>query len=152
MTPKNVVLWMREISCFGTPFPSQRVHGTQTVLKAVSRVVYPNFPLMQDKLSQKTSLVTRWLQITCVLPTIKGLFGKTLKPHHLKNKTQFLKFLLHFWNLHKILHILEKKVHLFSLNSWEVVDSEKCGCLNAQKLLFQSTVWESECSWETNTA
>ena len=70
LTPKNVVVWMRESSCFGTPFPSQRVHGTQTVLKGVSQVVYPNFPLMQDKLSQKTSLFVRF--------EILGVFCNTL--------------------------------------------------------------------------
>ena len=31
------------------------------------------------------------------------------KRHYLKNKRRFLDFLLHFWNVHEISNILEKK-------------------------------------------
>ena len=46
----------------------------------------------------------------------------------------------------------EKKDQRYTLNIWEVIDSEKCGYLNAQKLLFQNTLPESTCSQVLNTA
>ena len=41
---------------------------------------------------------------------------------------------------------------LHSLNILEVIHSERCGYLNAQKLLFQSTVGEKTSSRLANTA
>ena len=70
LAPKNVLAWMPESSCFRTLFRSESVHGKQTVLKSFWRDVYPNFPLIQDNLSQKRSLFVR-----C---EILGLFGNTL--------------------------------------------------------------------------
>ena len=46
----------------------------------------------------------------------------------------------------------EKKYHLHSSNISEVIDSEKCGYLNAWKLLFQNSFRESTFSWVLNTA
>ena len=46
---------MPEILCFRTVFQSQIVNGSQTLLKAARQHVYPNFPLIEDTLSQKTS-------------------------------------------------------------------------------------------------
>ena len=46
----------------------------------------------------------------------------------------------------------EKKGELYSLNSWEVIDSKKRRWLNARKLLFQNTLPESKCSPDGNTA
>ena len=46
----------------------------------------------------------------------------------------------------------EKKDQLFSLNISEVSDSEKCGYLNARKLLFQNTLRESTYPRVLNTA
>ena len=45
----------------------------------------------------------------------------------------------------------EKKHQLYSLNISEVSDSEKCGYLNAPKLLFQNTLRESTSSRVLNT-
>ena len=39
-------------------------------------------------------------------------------------------------NLHKDLAHFEKKLQARSVNISEVIDSEKCGYLNARKLLF----------------
>ena len=47
---------------------------------------------------------------------------------------------------------VEKKDQLCSLNISKVSDSEKCGYLNAQKLVFQNTIGESTCSGILNTA
>ena len=54
LTPKNVLPWMPKSSCFRTPFGSQSVRGSQGVLKSGRDCFYPNFPLIQDKLSRKT--------------------------------------------------------------------------------------------------
>ena len=51
LTPKNVVAWMPESSCFRTLFRSQSVDGCQTLLKFFWQHLYPNFPLIQDRLS-----------------------------------------------------------------------------------------------------
>ena len=46
----------------------------------------------------------------------------------------------------------EKRDQLCSSNISEVSDSEKCGSLNARKLLFQNTLRESTCSPVLNSA
>ena len=37
-----------------------------------------------------------------------------LKRHYLKNKVLFLDFLLHFWNVHEISNVLEKKKRILA--------------------------------------
>ena len=54
LTPKNVLPWMPKSSCFRTPFGSQSIRGTQGLLKSGRDCFYPNFSLIQDKLSRKT--------------------------------------------------------------------------------------------------
>ena len=46
----------------------------------------------------------------------------------------------------------QNKDQLYSLNISEVTDSEKYGCLNARKRLFQNTLRGSTCSRVLNTA
>ena len=36
------------------------------------------------------------------------------KPHYLKNKSIFVHFLLHFWNVHAISNILKKKMSILA--------------------------------------
>ena len=48
---------MPESSCFKTPFRSQRVNGSQALLKPARQRFYPNFLLMSDKLGWKTSFL-----------------------------------------------------------------------------------------------
>ena len=161
MTPKNAVPWMPKSSCFRTRFQSQSVHGTQTPLKAVLQHVYPNFLLILDKLSQKTSLFVGY--------EIWRLFGNTLAVDHMHSRDNWGKFPQHFKTQSSqkaktffeiFIAFLEstqnfahfgKKVLLYSLNSWEVIDYEKSGCLNAWKLLFQNTLRQSKCWRVPNT-
>ena len=58
------------------------------------------------------------------------------KRHYLKIEKNFLDFLLHFGNLHKRLHILEKKNHMHVLNISEGIDPDKWGYSNAWEFLF----------------
>ena len=47
---------------------------------------------------------------------------------------------------------VQKKYQLYSSNISEVTDSEKCGYLNARKLLIQNILRGSTCSQVLNTA
>ena len=60
LTPKNVLPWMPKISCLRTPSGSQSVRGSQALLKSTRNRFYPNFPLIQEKFSPKTSLWIRF--------------------------------------------------------------------------------------------
>ena len=66
---------MPEKSCCRPTFQSQRVHGYWTLLKSPWQQFYPKFPLIQDRLSSKRSLLVR-----C---KILGLFGNTLTVDHM---------------------------------------------------------------------
>ena len=59
-----------------------------------------------------------------------------LKRHYLNNCNHSLKRFFLFLNLHKILQIFRKKDQLDRLNILQVIESDKCGYLNARKLLF----------------
>ena len=51
LTTKNLLTWIPKGSSLRTHPWSQRVHGSQTLLKCPLHHFYPKFPLMQDKLS-----------------------------------------------------------------------------------------------------
>ena len=57
-------------SCFWTPFSSQRVNGSQTLLKSARQYFYPILTSFWDKLHSKGSLLVR--------SEILGLFVNTL--------------------------------------------------------------------------
>ena len=153
---------MPECSCFRTPFGSQGVHGSQRQLKSVCQDDYPNFSLIIEKLSYKTSLFVR-----C---EILRMFGTTLPADHIDSRDNIGKFPQHvktalsqkrkiffpifiaFLQSTQNFANFFKKVQLYSLNSCEVIDSEKSGCLNVWKLLFQNILRQSKCSREGNTA
>ena len=153
---------MSESSCFRTRFVIQCVYVSQTLLKSARQDLYPKFPLMQSKLSQKTSLSVR--------SEILGLFSNTLTAHHMYSRHKKEKFQQHvqtplskkpqkfssifpavFESAQNFGHS-EKKGQLLSLNNSNVILSEKCCYLNARKLLFQNTLRESICSRVPNTA
>ena len=162
MTLKNVVAWMRQSSCSRIPFETQSVHESQTLLNSAGHHRYPNFAVIQHILKQKTSLFVR--------PKIIRVFGKALATDHMnsrhnwgklpqhvktplsqKEKTFFRIFIAFLQSPQNFAHF-EKKAQLYSLNSWEVIDSKKCRSLNAQNLLFQNTLPQSKSSREPNTA
>ena len=109
---RNVVTWMPESSCFRTALQSERVHVPQTPVKSTRQKFYPKFPLIQDKLSSKTSLLVR--------PEILGVFGKRLTTDHKYFRRNWEKFPQHvetplsskieniFWNFHCIFGIYMK--------------------------------------------
>ena len=148
MTPKNVVTWMPENCFFRTPLWNQRIHGSQTLVKSPRRHFCPNFPLIRDKLSYKTSLLVR--------SKILGLFGNTLTADHmycrhnwdrfprqvqtqLSHKLKRLfEFCFAFSKSTWIFTYFETLDQLHGLNIWEVIDSEKCDCLDAKSSFFRT--------------
>ena len=69
---------MRESSSLKTPFKSQSVHESQTLLNSPGHHLYPNFAVIQHILSQKTSLLVR--------SKIVGVFGNTLARDHMYSR------------------------------------------------------------------
>ena len=53
-SPRNVVTWIPESSCFRRPFHSQHVHLSQTLLKSAQQHFYSNFPLTWERLTKFT--------------------------------------------------------------------------------------------------
>ena len=75
LTPKNLAIWILESYCFRTPFRSQRVSGSQTLMKPAPQHFYHIFLLISGKLSWKTSLL--------VTTEILKLFFNTLIAYHM---------------------------------------------------------------------
>ena len=77
LTPINMVTWMPESSRFRTPFGNQRFYGSQTMRNSAWPYFYPNFQLIQHKLSEEMSLLVRY--------DILGLFGNTFTADHMNS-------------------------------------------------------------------
>ena len=143
---------MPKSNCFRATFSSEHIHGSQALPKSAWQHFYPKFPLIKDKLSWKRCLWIRSKNLR--------LFGNTLiadnmySPHnwekfrqrlqtHVSKKGKiifgifiaFLKSALNFV-------YLEKQDQLDSLNSSEVIDSEKCSYFNLKKQLLQNKLRE----------
>ena len=95
--------------------------------------------------------ITRWLYITCILVIIWGKFRKRVLTLLSQKRKTFSEIFLAFWQSTKKFVHFEKKDQLHSLNTSKVIDSEKCGYLNARKLFFPDTLQESTCSRVANT-
>ena len=119
---------------------------------------YPNFLLIKETLSWKTSLLVR--------SEILGLFGNTLTDDHMYSRRSLREISgrcsnATIWKTKKILSIFYwvfemcrkfcavlkkrsvsdsfwKKDQLYSLNISEVIVSKKCGYLNAEKGCFRT--------------
>ena len=153
LTPKNVVYWMVESSCFRTPFWSQRVNESKTRRKSARRCFYANFPLISDK--------SRMKRILLVISELLGLhFNRLagnnmyshlnretfpqLNPTELRQKPKtfsaiFIQFFKSTWNFEQF----RENDELHSLNIIEVIANEDGGFLKARKLLLQNTLLKS---------
>ena len=141
MIPRNFVTSIPECPSFRTPFQSQSVHRTQTLLKPAHQHFYLNFPLIYIKLNWQASVLVR-----CV---ILRLFGNTLTEdniyfrHRWERFTQQVQTLLSqkqktvsqyfiaFLQSTRNSTFFEKKDQLPTLNISEVIDSEKCPYFNS---------------------
>ena len=65
--------------------------------------------------------------MTSIPAAIWRIFYSNFKRYYLKNRKLFLDFLLHFWNVHEIQNIWEKKDECPSLIICEFIFSER-GC------------------------
>ena len=152
MSPRNVVTWMPERSCFRTPSQSQGVHVSQEMLKSERQRFYPTFQSTIDKLSQKTALSVR-SEISLLFAnrlTADQMYSRNnwenlsqhvQRPLSQKRQTFTWIFIQYLESTQNFLHF-QKKDQVHSLNIWEVIESEKCGDFNAQKLLFKNTLLE----------
>ena len=59
-------------------------------------------------------MLTLWRLITCIVAVVERNSRNQFKRNYLKNQKIFLKVLLHFWNLHAIMHILKKTISLMA--------------------------------------
>ena len=137
-------------SCFRTPFASKRVHGSQTLLESALQHFHPNFSLIKDNLSWKTSLLAR--------SEILGLFGNTLTTDHMSSRHRWDKLMqqvqmllsqkqkifsgifIEFLESTQNFAHFQRNDQLYPLNISEVIENDKCGCFNARKLFFKNTV------------
>ena len=68
--------------------------------------------------------------MTSIPAAICRIYRSKFKRHYLRNKRLILDFLLHFWNMHEISSISEKKDGYPSLIISEMIDAERRGYLN----------------------
>ena len=150
LNPTNVVTLMPVSSSFRTPFASKRVHGSQTLLEFALQHFHPNFPLIKDNLSWKTSLLAR--------SEILGLFGNTLTADHMSSRHRwdklmqqvqmllsqkqkiFSEIFIEFLESTQNFAHFQRNDQLYPLNISEVIENDKCGYFNARKLFFKNTV------------
>ena len=79
LTAKNVLTWMQTSCCVRAPLKSERVHGSQTVVKSAWEDFYHNFQLLQDKQSGKISL---WIWFKMLRLFFKMLIGDHMYSSH----------------------------------------------------------------------
>ena len=78
-------------SCFRTTFANKRVHRSQTLLEPALQHFYPNFPLIQDKVSPEKRLLIR-LQVL-------GLFGNRFTADRMYSRRKWEKLSQQFQTL-----------------------------------------------------
>ena len=74
------------------------------------------------------------------LPAKASVYRKQFKCNYLKIKKNFLTFLLHFWNLHKILNTLKKRLPLDGI-TFSKYRLQKAGLLKSVKSLVSEHLW-----------
>ena len=52
--------------------------------------------------------------MTSIPAVICGIYSNNFKRQHLRNKTLFMDFLMHFWNVHEIYSIFKKKMSILA--------------------------------------
>ena len=150
MTPKNLVSWIPESSCFRTLFWSQQVNGSARLRKCARRCFYANFPLISNKSRTSRSLLVKLEILVLCFNKLTGVhmysrLNREIFPQIVWTKLSqkpktfiqiFIAFLKSTWNFQ---HFGEKG-ELHSLNISEVIDTGECRFLNSQNLLLQNTL------------
>ena len=144
---------MHEISYFRTPFGSQRVNGSKTLLKCAGQKFYSSFALISEISTTKTFLLFRsqiWRLCFCRLTgdhmyshLHREIFPQLVRTPLSQKPETFSRIYIPFFKSTWNFEIFGKKEAPRHLNISEVSDTEECGFLNAQKLLLQNTLLKS---------
>lgn len=108
---------------FPTPFRSQRVNDSQTLLHCAWQYFYPIFSSIWDKLRWKIYLLVRseilrlfvktlTAEFGNIIGTIMGIYHNQLECNNLKYQKHFVENLFSFQNLHRIWNILNNNMSL----------------------------------------
>ena len=124
MFPKEVTTEMSRRSFFRTPFGNQRVNGFQRPLKVARHHYYPFCPWISCKLGWKKTALLWWKILRLFANTLTDddknscrnmqNFLQQLQTLLSEKRKTFCDFLLHFWNVHKIWNILEKRMSVLA--------------------------------------
>ena len=109
-----------EIRCFRTSFDSQRVNGAKQLWNAHESTFIIFFDDSEGKWFKKYlpywtfkswgCMLTHWLPMRTIPLGIVGICSSILKCNYLQNKTPFMNFLFHLWNLHENVNIFKKTI------------------------------------------
>ena len=151
-----MICWMPENSYLRTPSRNEPVKGSKTRLKSAWQHFQHNVTLISTKLSYLSWVIveSELLGSLFTTLTVDHIYScdnwQKVSPITSSNAIIFktIKILSKFYCIFKIYikfwAFLEKLYH-HSFNMSDIIDSEKCGYLNALKLLFQNTLWKSTC-------
>ena len=121
---KDVTTYTSKRSCLRTPFADERVNKFQTLLKSARHDYYPLFSSIWGNLSCKKSVLV-WYEILRMFDNaltadeknscshMQNLLQQFQTPLSQKKKT-FSDFLLHFWYMHEIWSIFQKKMSILA--------------------------------------
>ena len=118
-TVKDLVRPLSKKCSFRTPFDSQHVKVSQTLVKSAWEQFYQIFPSLWGKIIWKISPLSKfeisghflhtWLPMTSMLFRLLKTCGSLFKCNYLKKKNFSLNFLFNLWNLHQISNIFWEK-------------------------------------------
>ena len=134
LTGKKVVSWMLELSCFRTPFWSQRVHGCRTLLKCAGRKFCSCFALIWEISSTETSVLFRSEILGRCFNSLTGdhmyshlireIFPQLVWTKLCQKPKTFSAIFIPFFKYTSNLEHFEKKDELHSWNISEFLDHE----------------------------
>ena len=101
-------------------------------------------PLCYWYLNSYDSFLKHWLSMTSILFVIFGVCRNYIKCNYLKDLKHFVRFSVHFWNLHQIFNILKKNMTfiVYVSSKLQIVKDRLDEALNSP---FQSTLRQSTC-------
>ena len=117
-TVKDLVRPLSKKRCFRTPFDSQHVKESQTFVKSAWEHFYHIFSSLWGKLIWKMSLLVIYEILGAIVNTVtvddNYLFRNCEElplsiQMQLSNEKHFSGFLFHFWHLHQIIQLLQKR-------------------------------------------
>ena len=146
LSPRNVVTSMPQSYSLRTPFGSQRVQLSQTLLKSARQHFYHNLTLTKHKMSYKRSLPVRSEISVLFLNNLTAdrmycchdpeNFLQNVKTPLSQTPQTFFELFIQLLKFTQNFVHFQKNDQVHSSNIYEVIESEQCGDLNAPKILF----------------